>query len=186
MRSPLLSAHSKNFSTTRSNGTNKVVDTTYIILLTYPMFVAPRRSFFTSLPRYFASVPSSSILSYSPLEVNPFRMRTSTRNTYNPFRIRTFKTQDLNSFRMCSYEKTGRGEGPLTSPNSPRSSANFASLRYPFSFFTPLLTTHYSLLTIQSLLFLTHFPILLPHHSVSAIFSPEEGERQCQLTKSCS
>lgn len=48
------------------------------------------------------------------------RIRTSPKHTHNPCRIRTFKTQHLNFFRICSFKKTGEGEGiPSPHPKCP-------------------------------------------------------------------
>jgi hypothetical protein len=81
---------------------------------------------------------------YTPVGDNPFKIRTSAKDTRKPFRICTSKTRHLKSFRIRSYKKTGRGRAPVTVTSSPRVSVHSAPLRYLFSF--PL-ATHYSLLT---------------------------------------
>ena len=53
-----------------------------------------------------------------PTDTIPLIIRSSAKGVRNSCRMRSFKTQDLKPFRICSYRKTGEGEGPVFKGNS--------------------------------------------------------------------
>jgi hypothetical protein len=91
----------------------------------------------------------------SSLTTNPFRIRTYEKPVSNPFRIRTYKTQDLKPSRMNTYKKKPIGASlfdPDLQPATVHRSPAYQHSLTPSDFgeeplFSPLLTTHCSLLT---------------------------------------
>jgi hypothetical protein len=91
-------------------------------MLPFPMFRQRPSSLSPVLP---AESPRSSVSSFPNLptfqlsnlatflRAIPFIIRTYEKHTPNPFGIRTSKTRDLKPFRMNTYEKRGRGRGPV-------------------------------------------------------------------------
>jgi excinuclease ABC subunit C len=100
------------------NAANPFFSSDYFITRGYPGVGGRPPLSANSVPSALKSIrsPTPTDLSdthhYPPATI-PFRVRTSAKRARNSCRIRSFKTQDLKPFRICSYKKTGEGEGPL-------------------------------------------------------------------------